>query len=867
MKLWSIFLVFIFWLITFDYCSFAGVTGKISGVVKDAETGEALVGVNIMLQGRQIGAASDIDGFYYIINVDPGIYTLAASYVGYEKIIIEEIVIRSDLTSKVDFQMSMTSISTQEVTVIAKEPPIQKDLTSSRQTFSGMEIDTAPIEDLQDLLVMQAGISIVDINERADIIADSPGDGLHVRGGRENETAFMIDGVRVDNPIWGGSLYSQRSSGSTVKEISSTLGTFNAEYGGKMSGIINMNTRDAGERITAQLFFQTDNLGMESFNRNTYRGEATVRGPILKNLGFLINIQGRTTDGRLSGFEIPNWSDLNGQLPLDTPGGTETPADWKDELNGLAKLTWNVTPSLRIMGSYILSHVQRLRYKHQYKYLPSGMPWSDTKSQGLTFSLTHQFNRSTFYQAFFSRQDIGHFLGIHRVREQRLNAESNHDEDIYGFYYTGAYSNLWKDTVTTYEAGFNITSQLNNIHLVKAGANLRFMNLFHLQDHAWTSPSYEIVIGTDENGEPIKQVYEDHKSYNRIEPKEYFVYVQDKMEFDEIGMIINFGLRWERWDLPLEYMEEPDNPIETEMLPVEAKDRISPRFGISYPISERAAFHFAYGHFYQFASYISFLTGINQEGQFGDRPNLKSVGLAILNPNMKPEKSITYEAGVQASLGENLRINVTVFYRELADLLGVTWMKNAGYVYFDNVDFGNVKGIEVIFDKSFSNSIGARFNYTYSQTLISTSSPLTAAQTIGSTGIAYRTQLADWDRPHDIGLLFRYSPPKILDFSLIFRAKSGRPYSVLAQTPNTERMPWFLNLDLKIAKNIPLFSSNLNIFFKIYNIFDRNNILRVYPVTGLWDDDGDPGTPYAKDANPWRISDGRRILLGLTLRI
>ena len=133
-------------------------SGKISGRVTDTATGEPLVGVNIMLEGRQLGAATDIDGYYFIINIEPGVYTMVASYVGYEQTTIEKITVRSDLTSKVDFEMSMTSISTKEIIVTAKEPPIQKDLTSSLQSFSSADIDAAPIEEIQELLVMQAGI-------------------------------------------------------------------------------------------------------------------------------------------------------------------------------------------------------------------------------------------------------------------------------------------------------------------------------------------------------------------------------------------------------------------------------------------------------------------------------------------------------------------------------------------------------------------------------------------------------------------------------------------------------------------------------------------------------------------------------------
>src|SRR5690625_7325058 len=93
-----------------------------------------------------------------------------------------------------------------------------------------------PIESMGDLMEMQAGISIVEPTQRPAAGEDTPGDGLHIRGGRENETAFLIGGVRVDNPLWGGALYSQNNCGSAIDEMMTVLGTFNAEYGGGTSG-------------------------------------------------------------------------------------------------------------------------------------------------------------------------------------------------------------------------------------------------------------------------------------------------------------------------------------------------------------------------------------------------------------------------------------------------------------------------------------------------------------------------------------------------------------------------------------------------------------------------------------------------------
>ncbi|MFQ6618862.1 MAG: TonB-dependent receptor plug domain-containing protein, partial [Fidelibacterota bacterium] len=585
------------------------------------------------------------------------------------------------------------------------------------------------------------------MTERASVIRDTPGDGLHIRGGRENETAFIVDGVRVDNPIWGGAGYAQNTSGSTVTEMMTILGTFNAEYGGKMSGVVNLVTKEGSNRYNGKISGYTDKFGIKQFDRNTFQGEITFGGPIpfLKGITFFANAQMRTTDGRFHGYLIPRWTDSKGKVSIvdenGNPRGEEISADWKDEWNALQKLTWRISPSLRLMGSFISAHVKKVKYYHEYKYLPYGMPWSDSKSNGITLKLTHQLSPTTFYELTTSYQKIDYWMGVHKTREQRIIMGSRRDEPVYGFYYSGAKNNYWADTTKTYQLSFNMISQISATHLLKAGIDARYLDLFHRLDLAWDTPVDEVVVGTDEQGNPITEAFESHKAYSDSRPIEWAAFFQDKMEFESIGMILNAGIRWERWSIGEKYMEEPELPMETPLVPTEPKSRISPRLGISYPVSDRAAFHFAYGHFYQFPSYVDLLSGINEQGRYPDRPNLQDVGLAIFNPNIRPEKSVTYEAGVQTQLIKDVSLNVTAFYRELTDLVGVTWIQTAGYVYFDNVDFGNSKGLEFTLNKQYSHYFSVRINYTLSQTMITTSSPMTAAQTVSSAPIAYRSFL------------------------------------------------------------------------------------------------------------------------------
>jgi len=837
--------------------AFGGTTGKISGIVSDTRTGEPLAGVNILIEGIPLGAASDQDGLYYIINIPPGIYILEASYIGYQIQRQTEIVVKTDLTTRVNFNMVEAVIEGETIEIIAERPPIQKDLTASEQGFNSAEIEATPVENLADLIHSQSGIIALG-NEASGYVSGAPGDGLHIRGGRENETLFLIDGVKVGDDIYGGSRYIQNTSGSSIEEMKTIIGTFNAEYGGKTGGIISVITKDGQQHFSGSIGGYTDKFGIEEFDRNTYQGEFSLTGPIpiLSGLSFFTNFQMRTTDGRpdVFGVVIPNWQDSNGLVGRieddQVPEEWKVPLDWQDEWNGMFKLIFKLGSAMKLQGSYFHSRVKDGKYKHTYRYLPYTQPWVDTENSGIILKFVHTLSPSTFYEILGSYQNTNFFYGIDKTREKKL---------LYGdritleeYYVSGAVHEYNIDSSRTYEANFNLTSQIDNVHQIKTGIEIRNLEVFHRMDMAGGAPVQEI------EGE----YYATHLAYVRRHPIEGAVYIQDKMEFDELGMIVNLGLRAELWNPQMEYMEEPEEPLSTEMVEADAKLRFSPRFGISYPITEKAAFHFAYGHFYQLPRYMELVSGLNDRGYFAGRPNLSDPGPGISNPNAEPEKTVSYETGVQLELARNVVMNVTAFYREMGDLMGVRWISGGGgYIYLDNVDFGNAMGIELFLNKRLSSMWSARLNYTWSNVNISTSSPQTAAQK--NRFISYRTFIADWDRPHVFSTTLLFTDPQSWAVSVMFNARSGRPYSVLAETLNTERMPWEHYTDLRINKYFSFWGIFSTVFVRVLNVFDIRNIQSVYSETGKWDIDY--GEPRHLSANPKRISDGRAIRLGFEI--
>ncbi|MBI3005273.1 MAG: TonB-dependent receptor, partial [Ignavibacteriales bacterium] len=202
-----------------------GTTGKIAGTVSDSRTGEKLIGVNVVIEGSTMGASTNIDGYFVILNVPPGTYTVRASYIGYSPSVMENVRVNIDQTTTVDFSLTEAAISAQEVVVVATRPIVQRDVSASRANISAAEVANLPIAQVSSVIGLQAGVQ-----------------GLTVRGGGSDQTAFVVNGLtlrdeRDNTPYTGISLLS-------VEDIQIQTGGFNAEYGNIRSGVINVVTKE-----------------------------------------------------------------------------------------------------------------------------------------------------------------------------------------------------------------------------------------------------------------------------------------------------------------------------------------------------------------------------------------------------------------------------------------------------------------------------------------------------------------------------------------------------------------------------------------------------------------------------------------------
>jgi CarboxypepD_reg-like domain/TonB-dependent Receptor Plug Domain len=243
---------------------YAGTTGKIAGVIKDSQTGEVLPGVNVYIENAPLGAATDIDGYYAILNIPPGKYKLIASYVGYKDHIITNVEINIDLTTEININLDSDVLETDAVVVIAERPIIQKDVAGSKAIITAEVIEALPVSSVTDVIGLQAGVTST----------------LGIRGSGSDQVAFMVDGIllrdgRNNSPISNIPM-------SAVTEVSVQAGGADAQYHNVRSGIVNVVTKEGQpDRYEATLFMRTSPLQQKNFSGSPYDVNSYFNRPYL----------------------------------------------------------------------------------------------------------------------------------------------------------------------------------------------------------------------------------------------------------------------------------------------------------------------------------------------------------------------------------------------------------------------------------------------------------------------------------------------------------------------------------------------------------------------------------------------------------
>ncbi len=242
-------------------------TGKIKGTVIDAEKEEPIIGANVVLEGTSRGAATDLDGNFFIIGVQPGKYNVVASAVGYHEMTYEEVVINIDRTTTLEFKLTPSTMALPDVTITYEKPTVELGTTSSVQRITGESLQTSAVEDVTEVLQSMPGFKL-----------DEEGK-IHIRGGRNSEARFVVDGIDSRDPITGEVLPINLNA-VNIQEIQILTGGMSAEYGQAMSGVVEITTPEGqSDRYNGSVEWSQDHLFDDNgFNQD--RANASLGGPL-----------------------------------------------------------------------------------------------------------------------------------------------------------------------------------------------------------------------------------------------------------------------------------------------------------------------------------------------------------------------------------------------------------------------------------------------------------------------------------------------------------------------------------------------------------------------------------------------------------
>lgn len=851
--------------------AFAQTTGKISGVVRDAESGEPLVGCNVSFPGTILGASTDIEGSFFILNISPGKYDVLASMVGYQKVIQRGVIVNSGRTTVVDFRLTPTVVAQEEIVVQATRPDVELEKTSTSAIIRAEEVQTiAGIRDVGDVLFLAADVT----------------DG-HFRGGRIGEEYYTLQGMGIVNPLDNSSAFLPIMS--AVEEVEVITSGFGAQYGNAQSGVVNISMKEGkSDRWRSRVETRVRAPQRKHFGPSVYDPQANaylallltsdvwLRGdpnagipqPYFGSMGSgLTNRYARDTLVQLAvaralysqmrrDVNRDYGKDIDYSLEVATGGPIED--NMRMFLALRSNIEWPVFPTERpdverqVMGNIAidLPGAAMLRFsggftQEENNAFPGAngvsgyQRWLWDRITGIRYQkrtnfqlgtrFTQSLSKKTFYElklnSLFTKNKIGSTPVPGSIPDSVafarniawsfiLPVPNNNSPD--GIDYQAGYDEFRNEPTRTLAFDGSITSQVTNSHLLNAGIQLN---------------SYSIDVSN-----LLQLRNNDFVEQYKANPFEAGVYVQDKMEFE--GLIANVGLRFDLWSSGREYYSNTFTPFLTpdstglfhpETAPQGKSPiigRLQPRAGVSFPVSTNTVFHLNYGAFMQRPPFQYGLS--TRIAQSNRRP------VILGNPRLEPEVTNSYDIGFTQGLGEGFTLDVSGYYKDVKNLIEQAFFTDSRTgqqvsSYF-NRDYADIRGFRVALSKRkgpFTGSINYQFGFaTGKSATVSAASPQFNQDTLGVvttdlTNVPIRDITLDFDRTHNLVINLAYVTaeewgPSVFDvypfsditLSTISFVRSGRPYT----------SPYNLKL-INGSRSPNEYNTNLRLTKRIRNFF------------------------------------------------
>lgn len=753
-------------------------SGRISGKVTDQQTGEPLIGANILVIGTSLGAASDVNGEYLITNLSAGQYSVKASYIGYGDVTISNVLVTSGITTRLNFELKPAGITTGEVVIVSQRPLIEKTSTNALRRIGPEDMENLGLRTLNAIVQIQPGVV------RQNGVT-------YIRGSRPDETGYTVEGADVKNVLNrnGGSLVTITPA--ALQEVLVQAGGYTAEYGNANAGIISSEFKTGTNQYKFSFSAVTDNfgnypgkkfLGTYTYGYSDY--VFTASGPLFTDkLKLFVSAENQFNRDNPK-FFYANPETFSDGAPLATTKVYDTGANGGSK-SDYQYLTWdaanipgNSNNRYTFNGTVLFDNNPLLiRLAGAFTWQTTGgtdgifnifntdrIPRTDASNLLLNLKGTYILGSNSFIEA-----NAGLFDGRNKTYDpifkddyllysdslasskygwypQPTYSQSAVAYDFYGFPFNrpGTVLTGWNKSHNSYiTASASYTGQLGK-HALKLGGSFQrytvrryiltantdnfLTSLRANPDYARDSlsallldPLYTAITnyGYDVFGNETNES-------GVFAPKHPLLasgYLQDRFEVNDL--VINVGLRYDHIDMDSWKWENPqfptvnqNNHTPTSVIKGDVFDYISPRIGFAFPVTDKTVFHLQFGKFVQAPALDQVYIAPTQAVRQLLGANLFGNAVPAYNP--QPIRTTQYEIGFSQQISDFASLDITAFYKDIKGQLQYAVVNTEPgalrnkYNVFANQDFATTNGLEFSFKMRRVERISALLNYTFS---------------------------------------------------------------------------------------------------------------------------------------------------------